>query len=76
MNDTRDLQPVPRGPQQSGLKQFAMKFCVSVTLAVGFLAAVECVSYLLLPHRRLPLSEYKAYVVWEKSRSNLAGATL
>lgn len=54
--------PVLKAQKQLGLRQFAAKLCVSTTLAIGLLAAGECVAYLCLT-KPGPYKEYRAYVV-------------
>jgi|ERR1700693_5771678 len=68
MQNAKDSQALQNGQGQSGLKRFATKFCVSITLAVGLLAAGECVLYFLLPPQVRSPSDYKAFVIWETVR--------
>lgn len=68
MQDPNDSKSILRGEGPSGLKQFATRFCISITIALGLLAAGECVSYLLLPHQVPSISDYQAYVIWQTAR--------
>jgi hypothetical protein len=55
------------GGEQLGVRQFAAKLCVSITLLVGLLAAGECAAFLFLSWRTGPdafRNEYKSYVIW------------
>lgn len=55
------------GGERWGVRQFAIKLCVSLTVLVGLLAAGECVAFLLLSSRtwsKMYKTEYRAFVVW------------
>lgn len=76
MQDANGSPATPKGPGQSGLRQFAGKFCVSITLVVGFLAAGECIFYFLLPPATASPTDYKSYVIWQVARPALKVVTV
>jgi hypothetical protein len=67
MPEVIDSQPALQAGDQSVLKQFATKLSISIMLAIGLLAAGECIAYVLLPHQVSMKFEYKPYVVWQRA---------
>ena len=65
MQDANNNQSAVSGQKNSGLRQFAVKMCISFSLAVGLLIAGECVAYYHLPHAEGRGSNYKPYVIWQ-----------
>ena len=76
MQGANNTQPVLQGQKELGLKEFAIKACVSIALAIGLLAAGEGIAYFSLPKRVLPPHEYKAYVLWQVARTGNPAVTL
>jgi hypothetical protein len=76
MLGANNTQPVVQGQRELGLKEFAIKACVSIALAIGLLAAGEGIAYLSLPKQVLPPADYKAYVLWQMVRPGNPAVTL
>ena len=61
-----------------GVRKFAIKLYIAVTLTIGLLAAAEGAAWLLYRHRGGGSDEYvyKSYVVWQAARPHGSGITV
>jgi len=73
MQDMANNKHNEKGGEQLGVRQFAAKLCVSITLLVGLLATGECAAFLLLFYQarsRMYKTEYRSYVIWRTLPAN------
>ena len=75
MPDAIPHQSVADGKKRSGIKRFAIRFCVGTTITVALLIAGECLAYYHLPRGNGQVFNYKSYVLWQAT-PRVAGQSL